>query len=465
MIVKQIQIESLGNSSYIVGSEDAKVCAIVDPVRDIDMYIREAEALGMRIAYSLETHVHNDFLSGSRELSARVGSTTCASGAGGLVFDHRALRDGDVIELGEVKIEVLATPGHTPEHVSFLADDTARSDGPHALFSGGALLVGGVARSDLLGKDIAPFLGRWFHQTLRRKLDGLGDSVEVYPTHGGGSFCLATPSGSGATTTTIGQERLTNPFFQAATENDFLDLALSDLPPIPAYYGKMAAINVRGPRILGGLPGLYPLAPREVWVRSRSDSEAIDLRQPEDYALSHIPRAYSVPFGGSAGTWIGWLVEFGKPLILVSDSPDHREEMVRQLIRIGYDVFDGYLDGGMEPWSATGLPTSSLKVTTAQELYPQLEGGSGPVPLDVRFAYEWRAGHIAGSVNVDLGQLPHKAGELSRDQRYVSVCAAGVRASTAASVLEREGFGDVVLMQGGTAAWEKAGYPLEKENS
>ena len=172
-----------------------------------------------------------------------------------------------------------------------------------------------------------------------------------------------------------------------------------------------------------------------------------------------------MPFGGSAGTWIGWLVEFGKPLILVSDSPDQREEMVRQLIRIGYDTLEGYLDGGMEAWGATGLPTSSLEVATAQELYSQLEGGGGPVPLDVRFGYEWRAGHIAGSVNVELGELPQKAGALSRDQRYVSVCAGGVRASTAASVLEREGIGNVVLMRGGTAAWEKAGYPLDVENS
>ena len=212
---------------------------------------------------------------------------------------------------------------------------------------------------------MAPFLGRWFHQTLKRKLDGLGDSVEVYPTHGGGSFCLATPSGSGATTTTIGQERATNPFFQAATEDDFLDLALSDLPPVPAYYGRMAAINVRGPRILGGLPELYPLAPREVWVRSRSESEAIDLRKPEDYALSHIPKAFSVPFGGSAGTWIGWLVEFGKPLILISDSPDQREEMVHQLIRIGYDVFDGYLDGGMERHRSSYVEPGSYHPSTA----------------------------------------------------------------------------------------------------
>ena len=307
MFVKQIQIESLGNSTYVVGSEDAKVCAIVDPVRDVDIYIQEAEARGVQITHSLETHVHNDFISGSRELAARTGATICASGVGGLIFDHRSLREGDTIELGDVRIGVVATPGHTPEHISYLATDTTRSGGPHALFSGGALLVGSVARSDLMGKDIAPFLGRWFHQTIREKLTPLTDDVAVYPTHGGGSFCLASPSGSSATTTTIGEERAANPFFHAATESDFLDLALSDLPPIPAYYKRMAPINVLGPRILGGIPTLYPLVPGEVWVRTQGDSVAIDVRSPVEYAAAHVPRAYSMPFGGSSGTWVAWL--------------------------------------------------------------------------------------------------------------------------------------------------------------
>jgi hydroxyacylglutathione hydrolase len=462
MFIKQIQIESLGNSSYLVCSEEAKLCAVVDPVRDVDQYIREAEALGMRIAYSLETHIHNDFLSGSRELAVRAGATVCASGSGGLIFEHRPLREGDVIEMGEVRFQVVATPGHTPEHISYLATDIKQGSGPQALFSGGALLVGGVARSDLMGKDNAPFLGRWFHQTIRQKLSGLGDDVAVYPTHGGGSFCLVTPSGSGATTTTIGQERASNPFFQAATEQDFLELALSDLPPVPRYYGRMANINVRGPRILGGLPTLYPLAPREVWVRVQKDSAAIDVRPPQEYAAAHVPRAYSVPFGGSAGTWVGWLVEFGQPIILVSDDPSAREEMVRQLIRIGYETFDGYLEGGMEAWKRSNLPLASLKTLTPRELYAKLEGGEKLVPLDVRFGYEWRAGHIPDAVNIDLGDLPQRVGELSKEQPYASLCASGIRSATAASILEREGFKDVSLMMGGTNGWREAGYPLEK---
>jgi hydroxyacylglutathione hydrolase len=235
MFVKQIRVESLGNSAYLVGSQEAGTCAVVDPLPDVELYIREAESLGVRITHALETHIHNDFISGSRELAARTGATICASAAGGLLFDHQSLRKGDSLTLGEVRLDVVATPGHTPEHISYLATDTSSGGGPSALFSGGALLVGGVGRSDLLGKQLAPFLGRWFHRTIKEELQGLDDQVAVYPTHGGGSFCMAAPAGSGDSST-IGQERGSNPFFQASTEEEFLELAMADLPPYPTYY-------------------------------------------------------------------------------------------------------------------------------------------------------------------------------------------------------------------------------------
>jgi hydroxyacylglutathione hydrolase len=462
MFVKQFRIESLGNSSYLVGSEQACVCAVVDPVRDVDIYIREAESLGVRILYSLETHVHNDFISGSRELAARVGATVCASAAAGLVFDHRPLREGDVLEIGEARLDVVATPGHTPEHISYLATDTSRGGGPHALFSGGALLVGGVARSDLLGEKLAPFLGRWFHQTIRQKLTGLDDQVTVYSTHGGGSFCLVTPHGSGATVTTIGRERASNPYFRAESEDRFLELTLSELPSYPRYYKRMSHINVRGPRILGGLPTLYPLSPREVWARAQRGSAVIDTRSPDEYAAAHVPRAYSIYLGGSFSSWVGWLLDEGKRIALVAnDDPESREEMVRQLVRIGYDELDGYLDGGMDAWRRARLPVATIQAMTPQELYPLLEGSGGPVPLDVRFDYEWHAGHVPNAVHFELGELPERTGSLSPDRRYAAICASGIRSATAASVLEQAGMKDVILVLGGTSAWREAGYPLE----
>ena len=465
MFVKQIHVDSLGNSSYLVGSQEAGVCAVVDPLRDVDLYTREAEALGVQITHALETHVHNDFISGSRELAARTGATICASAAGGMLFDHRPLRKGDSIALGEVHLDVVATPGHTPEHISYLASDASDGGTPRSLFSGGALLVGGVARSDMLGKQIAPFLGRWFHRTIREELHTLDDGVAVYPTHGGGSFCLATPSTSGETTSTIGRERSSNPYFQAATETEFLDLALGDLPAYPAYYKRMANINRRGPRILGSLPVLYPLTPREAWMRAQDQAIAVDVRPADAYASAHVPGAYSVPFGSSFGTWVGWLVEPGKALVLVVEDLSQTDEMVRQLIRIGYESFEGYLEGGMEAWERVRLPVAQLRVVTPNELHETLEGGDGPMPLDVRFGHEWREGHVPGALHVELGELPEHVDGLPRDRSYATLCAAGIRACTAASILDREGFQDVALVAGGTAAWSKAGLPLETDET
>ena len=465
MFIKQIHNESLGNSSYLVGSEEAKVCAVVDPLRDVDTCLREAANLGAEIVYSLETHVHNDFISGSRELAALTGATVGSSAAGGLLFDHRPLRKGESIELGEVRLEVIATPGHTPEHISFLVTDTAAGGGPQGLFSGGALLVGRVARSDLLGKQLAPFLGRWFHRTILEELQPLDDEVAVYPTHGAGSFCLVTPSGYSTTTSTIGQERLTNPFFQAASEADFLEMALSDMPSFPTYYKRMANINRRGPRILGSLPVLYPLAPREVWVRAQSGEIAVDARSAAEFATSHVPGAYCVPFGGSFGTWVGWLVEEGRPLLLINEDLSNNEEIVRQLIRLGYDDLQGYLEGGMESWEKARLPVARLQTLSIDDLHAAIGRGASPTPLDVRFDHEWRLGHIPGALHVELGELPEHLDGLHRDRSYATVCAAGVRAATAASILEREGFQDVSLVVGGTETWRQAEYPLEVEES
>lgn len=462
MFIREFHIDSLGNLSYLIGSEEARVCAVVDPVRDVDIYVAEAEKRGCRILYSLETHVHNDYISGSRELAARLGTAICAPSAGGYVFQHRPLRAGDAITLGEVRLEVIATPGHTPEHISYLAADTSRGNGPHALFSGGALMVGGVARSDLMGRDVAPFLGRWFHQTMRRELQHLDDLVAVLPTHGGGSFCMATPVASGTRTTTIGQERATNPFFSAASEQEFLELASSNLPSTPAYYKRMAAINVRGPRILGGLPVLYPLGPREVWTRMQRGATAIDARHPAEYAGGHIPKAYHIPFTSSFGTWVGWLVDENASLVLVSDDAQAREQMVRHLIRIGYEALEGYLEGGMEAWKKARLPLATLNTVTAHELYAALDSGRDIVPVDVRFNHEWHEGHVPGAVHIELGDLPGRLASLSRDRTFATVCAAGFRASTAASMLERQGVSSIMLLVGGTDAWRDAGLPLER---
>ena len=461
MLVKQLRIESLGNSSYLLASQEGGACAVIDPVRDVDIYLKEAQDLGVSITHVLETHVHNDFVSGSRELAARTGATIVASAAGGLQFDHRPVKEGDSIEMGELDVRVMETPGHTPEHISFAVTDRDRGRGPHALFTGGALLVGGIARSDLLGKQLAPFLARWFFKTIRQKLQPLSDDVVVYPTHGGGSFCLAMPSSDAGDATTIGQERIANPFFQAEREDEFLELALGDMPSYPSYYKRMAGINRRGPRVLMSLPALPPLSPREFWGWIQGDAEAIDVRAPVDFAEAHPPGAYSVPYGSSVGTWVGWLVPEGRPLLFVTEADDTHEDLARQLIRIGYDNLVGYLEGGMEGWSRAKLPHSSLKTLSIAELHRQHEAGQAPMLVDVRFNHEWKEGHIPGALHVELGDLLEHMDGLPRDAALATTCAAGVRGSTAASLLQREGFSDVSVILGGVNDWREAGYPLE----
>ena len=322
-------------------------------------------------------------------------------------------------------------------------------------------MAGGVARSDLLGREVAPFLSRWFYRTINNELKRLSDDVDVYPTHGAGSFCLAMPSSSEATVSTIGQERASNPFFQAANENEFMELSLSNLPAFPAYYSRMAAINVRGPRILGELPKLFPLSPGEVWVRTQRDSVAVDTRGPGAYGAGHIPRSYSVPFGTSFGTWVGWLIDEDTPMVFVWDDEAIKDELVRHLVRIGFDALEGYVGGGMEAWKDARLPMSTTPRLTPVELDKKLRTQEAPVPIDVRFEHEWRLGHVPTAQHIELGDLPKGADALVRDASYATLCAAGVRASTAASVLERAGFDDVAIVAGGTNAWDEAGLPLE----
>ena len=258
----------------------------------------------------------------------------------------------------------------------------------------------------------------------------------------------------------MGRERKANPFFQAATEDEFLELALSDLPSYPSYYSRMSGYNVREARILGRLPTLYPLAPSEAWVRTQRDAVAIDARGLLEYASAHVPMSYCVPFGDSFGTWVGWLVDEGTPLVFVG-AGSHREEMVRHMVRIGFDALEGYVDGGMDAWEDAGLPVSHLPTVSVEDLNTSMDASGTPELLDVRFEHEWRLGRIPEARHIELGDLPIEANALDPDSSYATLCAAGVRAATAASVLERSGMGNVSLVVGGTDAWRDAADPLE----
>ena len=458
MFIETIKVDGLANNSYVVGSEQSGRCAVIDPVRDIDQYTSIASNHGVRITYALETHLHNDFVSGARELAAQTGCQVGASASGGTLFPSVRLQDGDEFDLGEFKLKVLHTPGHTPEHISFLVEEQGE---PTAIFTGGALIMGGAARVDLLGSRVAQFLARWLHQTIHGKLLKLPDSVRVYPTHGGGSFCsAATTQGSDKTSTTIGEERERNPFAAQTEESDFVQFALAGLGSYPSYYRYMADINRRGPDVLGGVPQLASLTPLSVRNQLGENALLVDTRQERLFNDEHVPGSFAVPFGGNFSSWLGWLLPWRQPLILLQPDPAHQDAMVRQLIRIGYDRINGFLAGGFEAWKSAGLPTESAKGIDLETLKDLSGQDHAPMILDVRQRSEYHAGHIKGALNIELGELQDHLDGLPREIPLITVCAAGMRASMAGGILQRDGRNNVqVLAESGTRAWIDQGYP------
>ena len=457
MFIETIKVDSLANNSYVVGSESSERCAVIDPVRDIDQYIAVASRHGVRIAYALETHLHNDFISGARELAAQTGCEVGASASGGTLFPAVRLQDGDELDLGEFKIRVVHTPGHTPEHISFLIEQQGE---PTAIFTGGAMMIGGAARVDLLGARVAPFLARWLHQTIHGKLLKLPNSVKVYPTHAGGSFCSAAAPPTDLDYTTIGEEREHNPFAAETDENSFVKFALTGMGSYPSYFKFMADINRRGPDVLGGVPQPASLTPLSVRNQMNENASLVDARHPALFNAEHVPGSFAVPFGDTFSSWLGWLLPWGQPLILLPPDASSQDAIVRQLIRIGFDRVNGFLAGGFEAWRSAGLPTESANGIGLSRLKELSDQEYPPMILDVRQRREFHDGHIKGALNIELGELQEHLDGIPREIPLVTVCAGGMRASMAGSILQRDGRENVeILEESGTAAWIEQGYP------
>ena len=438
--------EGLGNSSYLVDLGDGRGL-VVDPTRDITEYVRAAETQGLRLVYSLETHLHADFVSGSREL-ARLGATVLVPRAGRHAFPHRGLLDSEELDLGGLTLRTIGTPGHTPEHVGYLLLDGSRAV---ALFSGGALLVGSVARTDLISPDQTVPLARRLYRALRYRILALPDELPVYPTHGAGSFCSA--PGGGERTTTIGRERTTNPLLAAPDEETFVRRLMAGLGTYPDYFLRLRDVNRVGPAVYGGEPPvLRGLAPDEFETAVRDGAELIDVRPIQAFAAGHIPGALSIALRGSFASWLGWLVDADRELVFVLDERQDRAELVRQALKVGYENLAGELSGGMSAWRSAGRPEASTALVRDPTAL------RGPI-LDVRQTDEYAAGHVPGAVLVELGSVPVHAGNLATEPTTV-MCGHGERAATAASLLERAG-GSAGVFVGGAEDWSRAvGRPL-----
>jgi hydroxyacylglutathione hydrolase len=460
MFVEPFVDEGLGNSSYLVASEASGLAAVVDPQRDVDRYLQRAAALGLRLQLALDTHLHNDFVSGVRELAALAGAQIGASALAELGFEHRPLREGDTLPLGDLSLGVLATPGHTPEHLSFTVTQAGQG-APSAVFTGGALMVGGAARTDLLGPDWTTRLAQQLYHSLHGKLLALPDSTAVYPTHGAGSFCAAPVAAE--RTTTIGRERAANRLAQALGVDEFVKAATADLPSYPKYFHAMRGLNQRGPAVLGGLPSLRPLEPAQVQAHQAQGAAIVDLRPALAFVAGHIPGAHGVALRAEFGTWVGWVVPFGTPIALVTNGePAEHETAVRQLIRLGYDNLLGYLAGGTDAWQAAGLPVSRWDVIYPQQARERLAARDGLVLVDVRQDSEWQAGHVPGAVHVEAGRLSEAAPALPPETPMAVHCGHHDRSVTALALLEQRGFRNLLLMEGGFSAWEAAGYEVEQ---
>jgi hydroxyacylglutathione hydrolase len=436
--------EGLGNSSYLLDVGDGRAL-VIDPERDPAPYLAAAERQGLVIAYTAETHLHADFVSGSRELAAR-GARVIASGAAGLEFPHRGLGDGDEADLGGLALRALATPGHTPEHLAYLLLDGTR---PAGLFSGGSLLVGAVARTDLIAADQTEALARSLWRSLHERVLGLPDDLAVYPTHGAGSFCSA-PAG-GDRITTIGREKAANPLLAAPDEDAFVKLLLAGLGSYPTYFGRLREVNRRGPAVYGPEPPpLTALGASEVRRLMADGACLIDARPIAAFAAGHIPGAVSIELRDAFATWLGWLAAPGRPLVFVLDDTQDRAEVVRQALKIGYEQLAGELAGGMAAWTG---PARRIGLTSAGQV-------SGPV-LDIRQDSEYGAGHIPGAVHVELGALADGGTQIGPGPLTV-ICGHGERAMTAASLLAAAGRSDLTVAVGGPADWAAAtGRPLQ----
>ena len=451
MHFRQFYVGCLAHASYLIGDRGEAV--VVDPSRDVQMYLDEAEAHGLRIVSVLETHLHADFVSGHLELARRTGAMVGIGARAEATFPHRALRDGDEIRVGGVRLRVLETPGHTPESVSLLVFEKETDSGPWGVLTGDTLFVGDVGRVDILSSRLpVAELAGLMYDSVHSKLLALPDETRVYPAHGAGSLCGRSISKD--TWSTIGRERAMNPALRPMSREAFVADITRDVPETPAYFLHSRDLNRTGPRLDPERPMPPRLAPAACADEIARGAVLIDTRPSAEYGTAHPRDALHVALDGQFASWVGTLVGPEDRLVLLA-APEREEEAVMRLARVGYENITGILDGGIDAWQSAGLPVSRV----LQEPAESATHGERRV-LDVRRSAEWSAFHLEDATHVPLSQLPKRIAELDRDEEWVVLCASGFRSSIATSVLERAGFTRIVNGVGGMDAYRAAGRPL-----
>jgi glyoxylase-like metal-dependent hydrolase (beta-lactamase superfamily II) len=447
--IDQFFLGCLAHASYMVVSQG--IAAVIDPQRDVDIYIDAAKEAGLRIEHIIETHLHADFVSGHHELAERTGARIYLGEGSGATFPHTAVKDGDSIQFGNAEFKFMQTPGHTVESVCAVLTDLADPSRPRAVFTGDTLFVGDVGRPDLSGDHTPQELAAMLYKSLHEKLLKLPDETEIFPAHGAGSLCGRQMSSERSST--IGKERRTNYALQAKTSDEFVNLLTESLPPRPEYFGYDVELNRRGAAALDHLPPLVPLQASEVLRLQSEGAVVLDTRPAMDFAVAHIPGSIHIALSGQYASWAARILGLDKHIILVGEDAEHLRESQLRLARVGIEKADAYLEDGVSGWVKSGYDLDYIPQISATELADLLKQDPITV-LDVRESTEVQGGAIENSIRIPLGQLAGRTGELDRDKLMVVHCKGGYRSSIATSILRRADFRDIANLTGGYDAWQ-----------
>jgi hydroxyacylglutathione hydrolase len=454
MLVQQFYLNGLAHSSYLLGGSSS--CAIVDPQRDVQIYIEAAKALDLKITHILETHLHADFISGHLDLAELTGAAIYAPKAGNCKFRHSGMAEGDIFEIDDMRISVLDTAGHTPEHISYVVVDRERGEDPVGVFCGDTLFVGDVGRPDLFpGK--ATELASKLYDNLHGKLMKLPDFCEVYPAHGAGSLCGRAMGAK--RTSTIGYERIRNAALRIRDKNAFIKSLTTDMPAAPDHFARCSATNSAGPALVRTLQVPGPMTVEEFASRARkSGAIVLDVRPFDAFGGQHVPGAWNIDINGNFATFAGWTLPVDSEILLVADNEATVQTATVWLRRVGLDGATGYLDGGMLSWNIAGLPTEHVAQLNPDELNYLLKSKSGMVFVDARSPQEFQAISIPSALNIPAPDMRQRHAALPKDKSIVIICGTGIRSSLAASILQRNGFKDVKNVAGGMTGYAAAGF-------
>jgi hydroxyacylglutathione hydrolase len=455
VLVEQFFLGCLAHASYLVSSEG--VAAVIDPQRDVDIYIDAAKQKGLKIEHIIETHLHADFVSGHHELAERTGARIYLGEASGATFPHTAVKDGDSIQFGKCRFDFIETPGHTVESVCIAITDLSEPSRPKAVFTGDTLFVGDVGRPDLSGDRTPQELAAMLYQSLHEKLLNLPDETEIFPAHGAGSLC-GRQMGS-ERSSTIGKERRTNYALQARTCEEFIHLLTDNLPPRPEYFGREVELNRQGAAALDRLSPPVPVRAPEVFRLQSEGAIVLDTRPAMQFAVAHVPGSMHIALSGQYASWAARILGLDKRIILVGEDADHLRESQLRLARVGIENVHAYLDDGITGWIKGGYELDYIPQISVQEFAELLEQEKDHIAvLDVREPGEVEAGAMENSVRIPLGQLLARTGELDREKLLVVHCKGGYRSSIATSILRRAGFREIANLTGGFDAWKSVGH-------